>query len=217
MTVKFKKIKAFTLAEVLVSLFIITILVSVVVVNYNASFSSGNIINSQSNLFQNIKLAQSYALSNKSYDNTLPYYWGLQIAEGSSEIIFFADLNNNGQYDLGEADESFGGKTISLSSDIFVNSITWANLSTEVSTSSSEIAISFAAGSSRMDVYDLDQATIIDGLWFIELKDRRSDIGRLIMIESPAMVDSQACSCQEASNYCCTFCDVSSDCQQFDF
>ena len=48
----------FTLVELIISLSIIIVIVSLVVINYNAGFSETNLTNTQNSLYQNIKLIQ---------------------------------------------------------------------------------------------------------------------------------------------------------------
>ena len=65
--------KGFTLVEVIVSLSIIAILLSLLVINFNLGSSYTNLNNSQASIYHNIRLAQSYALSHRSYYDHLPF------------------------------------------------------------------------------------------------------------------------------------------------
>ena len=38
------------------------------------------------------------------------------------------------------------------------------------------------------------------------IKDKKYDIGRLIIIDPPHLIDAQNCSCTEIDIYCCSFC-----------
>ncbi|MDD3711472.1 MAG: prepilin-type N-terminal cleavage/methylation domain-containing protein [Patescibacteria group bacterium] len=193
-----RKIKpAFTLIELSVSLFIIVILVSLVVINYNAGFSGANLINAQNSLFQNIKLAQSYSLSYRSYDDVLPKYWGIYISTSSPDFILFADLNENAVYDEGEADPMLGGRVVNLSVDTEFSYLTF---------DSSAISILFESGTGRMSVYDVDSSAFDNNPWLVELKDKRIDIARIIIITPPADINTDNCSCDDVELYCCSFC-----------
>lgn len=197
MNINRKNKPAFTLVELSVSLFIIVILVSLVVINYNAGFSGANLINAQNSLFQNIKLAQSYSLSYRSYDDVLPKYWGIYISTSSSEFILFADVNENAVYDEGEADPFLGGRVVTLSVDTEVSYLTF---------DSSAISILFESGTGRMFIYDVDNAIFDNNPWLVELKDKRLNIARLILLAPPADVNTENCSCDSADFYCCSFC-----------
>ncbi|HOZ53234.1 MAG TPA: type II secretion system protein [bacterium] len=193
--------KGFTLVELMVSLSIIIVLISLAVINYNIGFSENNLTNAQSISYQNIRLAQSYALSFKSYDDTLPGYWGVYFEKGTSTIILFADLNSNYSYDEGEADILLGGKTISLPKDILIDYISWNSL---------DLNVLFEVGSGRMLTYSSDIGSPDLNYWQIELKDEHYDIGKIISLSSLGKLDVYDCSCDNIEKYCCDFC-VSKD------
>lgn len=193
--------KGFTLVELMVSLSIIIVLVSLVVINYNIGFSENNLTNAQSISYQNIRLAQSYALSYRSYDDVSPSYWGVYFEQGTSSIILFADLNGNYSYDDGEADILLGGKTIALPQDIIIDYISW---------SSSGLNVLFEFGSGRILTYSSDIGSPDLNYWQIELKDEHYDIGKMISLSALGQLDTQDCSCDNIDKYCCNFC-VSKD------
>lgn len=196
----------FTLIEISVSLSIIIILVSLVMVNYNTGFSGINLASGQEKLFQNMKLAQSHALSYRSYNDVLPKYWGVYLVASSSEFYVFADLNENGVYDEGEANPFFGGRDVYLSVD------------TEISgfkPTTSALSVLFESGTGRMFVYDVGLSSFDNNTWLIELKDKRSNLARLIIIDPPAGIDMQNCSCSDASLFCCSFCFLDDPCTSF--
>jgi prepilin-type N-terminal cleavage/methylation domain-containing protein len=197
MNINRKNKPAFTLVELSVSLFIIVILVSLVVINYNAGFSGANLINAQNSLFQNIKLAQGYSLSYRSYDDVLPKYWGIYISTSSPDFFLFADLNENAVYDEGEADPMLGGRVVNLSVDTEFSYLTF---------DSSAISILFESGTGRMFIYDVDSSAFDNNPWLVELKDKRLNIARVILIAPPADVNTEECSCSNADLYCCSFC-----------
>jgi prepilin-type N-terminal cleavage/methylation domain-containing protein len=198
---------AFTLMEISVSLFIIVILLSLVVVNYNAGYSGANLISGQEILFQNMKLAQSQALSYRSYDNILPKYWGVYLEAGSSEFFLFADMNENGVYDVGEANISLGGRQVFLSVDTEINYLSF---------DTSAISVLFESGTGRMFIYDVDSSAFDNNPWLIELKDKRFNMARVIVIDPPTRIEPMTCSCYEATDYCCSFCAGGDPCIDFE-
>jgi type II secretory pathway pseudopilin PulG len=203
--------KGFTLVELVVTLFLIIIILSLSIVNYNAGYSDTNLSNTQNSLYNNIKLIQSYALSNQSYNNTLPYYWGMYIESGATTSILFADLNNNGLHDTGEYDIYKGGKEIVFSPDIKVSNIKILNDS-----SVPDLYIMFESGSGDLYVYNSTSSnpTNVDD-WYIELQDEKFPLGRLLILAYPGMIDSQNCSCDDLSTWCCSFCSSSVSCSNY--
>lgn len=195
--------KGFTLVELMVSLSIIIVLISLTVINYNISFSENNLSNAQSMSYQNIRLAQSYALSFKSYDDILPGYWGIYFEKGTSSIILFADLNSNYIYDDGEADIFLGGKIISLPKDIIIDYISWDG---------SDLSVLFEVGSGKMVTYNSETGTPDIDNWQIELKDSHYDIGKMISLNSLGKLDVYDCSCDNIDKYCCNFCASKDNC-----
>lgn len=195
--------KGFTLVELMVSLSIIIVLVSLVVINYNIGFSENNLTNAQSISYQNIRLAQSYALSYRSYDDVSPSYWGVYFEQGTSSIILFADLNGNYSYDHGEANSFWGGKTIILPRDIIIDYISW---------DSSDLNVLFEVGSGKMITYNSDIGSPDINDWQIELKDINYDIGKIISLNSLGQLDVKDCSCDNIDKYCCDFCPNKDNC-----
>jgi prepilin-type N-terminal cleavage/methylation domain-containing protein len=198
-----KNKKGFTLVELIVSLSIIIILVSLTVINYNIGFSENNLTNAQSMAYQNIRLAQSYALSYRSYNDILPEYWGLYFGKGSSSIIFYADLNGDYEYNEDEADLSLGGKTVLLPKDIVIDYLSW---------NSSGLNVLFEVGSGKMITFNSDIGSPDTDDWQIELKDDNYDIGKIISLNSLGKLDVSDCSCNDIDKYCCNFCPNKDNC-----
>lgn len=206
-----KNKSAFTLVELVVTLSLIIIILSLTVVNYNASYSDTNLSNTQNSLYNNIKLVQSYALSNRAYSNVLPVYWGIYIQSGATSSILFADIDGDGIHDSGEYDINKGGKEIIFSPDIKVSNIKVLN-----SSSVPDLYIMFESGSGDLYVYNSTSSnpTNVDD-WYIELQDEKFPLGRLLILSYPGMIDSQNCSCDALSNWCCSFCSSSVSCSNY--
>ena len=203
--------KGFTLVEMLLTLSLIVIILSLTIVNYNTSYSNTNLNNTQNSLYNNIKLIQSYALSSRSYNNFLPKYWGMYMEVGADSSILFADLNGDGQHNIGEYDVAKGGKNIIFSPDIKITSI--KNNDNELV---ADLYIMFESTSGDLFAYNSTSshpAKIND--WYIELQDEKFPSGRLLILSYPGLLDSENCSCNDLNNYCCSFCPPNSSCLSY--
>jgi prepilin-type N-terminal cleavage/methylation domain-containing protein len=91
---------AFTLLEVLVSLSIIVVILTLSTVNYKRSNSRNAIIFGSYQLAADIRLAESYAASARQY-STDPSWnvWGVNFTTGANQYRIFVDRNFNGFYD----------------------------------------------------------------------------------------------------------------------
>lgn len=194
--------KAFTLIEMMIVLFIVGILSSIVVANYNAGYSTTDLINSQNTIQQNLKLTQSYALNNKPYNGVVPTYWGMNFSAPDQKIYLFADLNGNYLPDTGEMDAVYGGKEIVLPSGLtFRNSF---NIAT--------VTALFTPGSGEMIAYDSDSAALNYLEWRVEISDKHFNIGKVVVFQPGYLIDNASCSCSDASVACCSFCGAGSSC-----
>jgi uncharacterized protein (TIGR02145 family) len=201
-----KKLEAVTLIELVISLFVIIVVSSLFVMNYNASFSGSNMIGSQISLYQSLKTAQMNSLSSKAYGSDFPIYWGVYLEEGGELFKLFADIDGDGEFDEGEADPILGGRDVSLSNDVKISNILWVE-GPDIYGTSSEVSVLFQIFDSKIGVFDLDDSFLdTESTWYIELKDKRFDFANLIIVEPPGRIDIQPCSCNNHLDYCCSFC-----------
>ena len=199
--------KAFTLIEMMIVLFIVGLLSSVIIANYNVGYSTTDLVNSQTTIQQNLKLAQSYALNSKPYNGVVPTYWAMSFLSSSQKIYLFADLNGNYLPDSGETDSVYGAKEISLPSGMtFRNSYAIAT-----------VTALFAPGSGEMVVYDSDSAALNYLEWHLELKDKHFNVGKLVIMKPGYVINSQDCSCADVTKYCCSFCGAGSSCNDIEW
>ncbi|MCU0679877.1 MAG: prepilin-type N-terminal cleavage/methylation domain-containing protein [Planctomycetes bacterium] len=121
----YKNKNAFTLIEVIVSLGIIAVLSTFVVLNYHSINKRNNLTMTSAKILSDFRLAQSYSLGSRSYGDVLPLGgWGLYFdLNTASSYQFFADLNGNGQYDLGEGENTQGAFIKDFPQDITLNAI----------------------------------------------------------------------------------------------
>ncbi len=111
----------FTLAEMIVSVFILALLASIIIANYRAGQKQVNLQNAVNQLASDLRLAQNYTLAGKeeASGNFPQGGWGIHLANGSNAYILFADSNGNYAYDAGE-----GFKTLALPAKTNINALT---------------------------------------------------------------------------------------------
>jgi len=86
--------KGFTLVEMLVVLSIIVIITGIVIFNVGTEQQNSALLRSAQNLSLNLRRAQSFALSSKTYKTVgVPCGWGVHFnGIGSTSYVIFADL-----------------------------------------------------------------------------------------------------------------------------
>lgn len=96
------KQRGFTLIEILVTIFIITVLSGVVVVNQKEGQRTVALTRSAHKLAQDLRGAEEMALVGKTfYDNFPDGGYGIHFINDSNSYIIFADCDNDQQYDEG--------------------------------------------------------------------------------------------------------------------
>lgn len=118
---------AFSLIELIVSMSIIVMLTVLFLANYRDSNKRTDLVMTAQVMVTDIRYAQSNTLGLISYGDTFPPGgWGLYVSSEESlnnRYTIFADLNDNKLYNLGEADESNGGRTIFFPKNIQIKEI----------------------------------------------------------------------------------------------
>lgn len=106
---KDKKQKGFSLLEMLVSVSILGIMLSIFAVNYRGANSKSELVGAAQKMASDIRLMQNYGLSLKKFSptDTEPPAggWGIYINNASTSYVLFADKNTpngNKAYDNGE-------------------------------------------------------------------------------------------------------------------
>ena len=96
--------KAFTILEVLVTLSIITVILTLSMVSYKRANSRNAIVFAAYQVAGDTRLAESYAASARQY-STQPRWnvWGAHFTAGSNQYRIFVDKNFNGFYDAADA------------------------------------------------------------------------------------------------------------------
>lgn len=134
----------FTLVEMIVTLGIIAIVISLGLVNFQATGNSTSTYSSSRDLLvSDIRLAASKALNRERFQSQEPTGWGIEFPPNSPSYTVFADLNGNRSY---EVNEKF--KTVNLNSEVKLN---WQNYTNYYPTS----AVVFNAGDSKTYVNGL--------------------------------------------------------------
>jgi len=117
---------AFSLIELLVSIGIITIITGIFLASYRTANKQAELTRSVSDLSSTYRLALNQSLGLSEYNGDIPEGgWGVHIDLSSdrTSYLLFADENNNGQYDDGEANKESGGRVINTPRDLEIDSI----------------------------------------------------------------------------------------------
>lgn len=98
--------KGFTLLELLVSVFIITMMSGLFLVNYESTNSRTQLINAAQQLASDIRLTQEYSLGSKEYKGAIsPGGWGIRFqsdAANNTYYTIFSDVDEDMAYDAVE-------------------------------------------------------------------------------------------------------------------
>lgn len=122
---KNNKKSGFTLIELLVSFFIIALMTGIFLTNYRQGERQSDLILTAQLLISDIRFAQANALGLVMYEGEIPEGgWGVYFDKNApNEYKIFADEDPNRTYDDGEADESKGGRILSLPNNIEIESL----------------------------------------------------------------------------------------------
>jgi prepilin-type N-terminal cleavage/methylation domain-containing protein len=118
----------FSLAELIISLSIISLLSALFLANYHSSNQRTDLIMTAQTLVTDIRFSQANALGLIKYDGQTPAGgWGVALfsdEQNNGYYLLFADENDDERYNDGEASEALGGRRIDFSPNIFVDQIT---------------------------------------------------------------------------------------------
>lgn len=132
---KLNRINGFTLAELLVSIFIFAIITGMAIANFRGGRRSDNLKVEANALVSNIRRAQSMALAGELYgelpNRAVPpggygLYFDLCVSSPCSYKIFadFPDPNDNGKLGSYQEGEEIGGGTITTAKGIIITALT---------------------------------------------------------------------------------------------
>jgi prepilin-type N-terminal cleavage/methylation domain-containing protein len=123
--------QAFTLIEVIVSLSIMSILVTVFLANYRGADRQAELGFSAQRLVTIIRTAQNNTLGSVEYNGQVPAGgWGfhLDISSSTDDFYIFADLDQDLEMDADEYDVAYGGRRVSLPDGVFLASTTMGDI-----------------------------------------------------------------------------------------
>ncbi|MEI7452081.1 MAG: prepilin-type N-terminal cleavage/methylation domain-containing protein [Candidatus Falkowbacteria bacterium] len=122
------KIKAFTLIELMVTVAIIGVVISMSLAGYSGAEKKSNLDGGMRILSANFNLARSNFLSGLRYGGAIASGgWGIHLDVSSSTYLMFADMNSNGVYDSGEAIVNSGAQAFSLGNGLHFSQINLGN------------------------------------------------------------------------------------------
>lgn len=114
--------KAFTLIEALVVLAIVSLILSIFVISQSQIKKSAALLSSAHLLAQEIRKAREMSLGPTKIGRQYPRGYGIYVNQNPTQVVLFADLNGNNQYDFGEKIEDFSLKEGFISLSIFPSS-----------------------------------------------------------------------------------------------
>lgn len=90
--------RGFTMIEIAITIAIIVIVSVVVYANFNDINNTGEVIAAADKVRNNIRIAQTFTLSGKSFKNKLPVGWGLNFNRSTGYYTIFGDLDGDKRY-----------------------------------------------------------------------------------------------------------------------
>ena len=146
----------FTIIELMVVIAIIVIISAIVIFNVGSQHQNSALLRSAQKLSLDLRLAQSFALSSKTYKTiSVPCGWGLHFnGIGSTNYVIFADLavnpNCSDRDFVRAADGSEDFETVNLESGVNINSLS-GNLS-DVVFNPPDPTVSFTPGQTSTSI-----------------------------------------------------------------
>ncbi|MCF7795408.1 prepilin-type N-terminal cleavage/methylation domain-containing protein [Patescibacteria group bacterium] len=116
----------FSLMELLVSISIIVLITGLFFASYRTANKQAELTRSVSDLSSSYRKALNQTLGLSEFDGAVPEGgWGvhINISVDDTKYYVFADRNNNGQFDDGEASKDSGGETINTPRNINIDNI----------------------------------------------------------------------------------------------
>jgi prepilin-type N-terminal cleavage/methylation domain-containing protein len=116
----------FTLLEVIISLFIITMMAGLFLANYHSTSQNTDLAFAAQQAASELREAQNNSLGSVPYGGSLPAGgWGIHFIKQSNTYLLFADANNNKLYDSSptESDTAKGGRVFVLPANVVVDDI----------------------------------------------------------------------------------------------
>ena len=185
--------KGFTLIELVVSLAVITLLISLFLVNYNSGTRGTELGLAAETISSNIRLAQDSTMGVEQYNGIIPKGgWGVHFDKTSGvPYTLFADLNDDKKYDSGgendEGNVNYGARIFALAPNISINSIKIKNDSGN-QIDINKLDITFVPPDPTTNIYDSEGgATSTDVT--IELKDNISQKTRSISVNFFGLIE----------------------------
>jgi len=175
------KVKGFTIVELLVVIFIISLISSIYLVNYRKGQKDMALLRAANKLAQDIRNTQNLAISAKECQpcgGKVPFGYGLYLEQSTNSYFIYADTypgspaTGNGKYDSGNDVKI---ETFNLETGIYIKQISLSPLSVNFSPPDPKITI---GGESN-----LTDATIILALTSDSLKTKTVYINKAGLVD----------------------------------
>jgi prepilin-type N-terminal cleavage/methylation domain-containing protein len=149
----FRQQAGFTIMEMVTVIFIISLLSTIVIVDYGVANKKNNVILGAQNLISDVHRAQSYSLSGKNFGNS--DIWGIHLQTASTSYTLFTDVDGDG-FRKGDNSENF--QVVDLPKGVKIKNIDSGSSSTVVFIPPSPITVisSSTISSSTITISDLD-------------------------------------------------------------
>ena len=176
--------KGFTLIELVVSLAVITILISLFLANYRNGSRGTELNLAAETLATDIRSAQDSTMGVEQYNGVVPKGgWGVHFDKTVSAYTLFADLNADKTFNSGGANDEgnvgYGARVFTLPANVTIDSISLKNNNNYVS--ANKVDITFVPPDPITNIYNSDSsATSTDVI--IVLKDGISQSTKSISV-----------------------------------
>jgi len=179
-----KEIKAgFTLAEMLVSVFIIVTIASLFIANYNSVNKRTDLIMSAQKLVADIHYAQNNTLGLVEYNGSVPNGgWGLNLEKGTSTYVIFADLNAPGELGYMEYDNNdegqigYGARVTDLGENVEISSLVTGVMG---ETENPQVNVTFLPPDPQTNIYNGNETSTV---LTIVLREKRNSTTKTIRV-----------------------------------
>lgn len=192
-TIKSKKLLAFSLIEMVVSMAVIMFVSVIFISNYRVTNRRTDLIMTAQSLVADLHATQNQALGLAKYGSIVPAGgWGISFDKGAGSYSIFADLNEPGSEGYMKMDKTtelegnFGAREVFFNGEIRIEEMKVFRGTNEYSTD--KLNISFLPPDPRTNIFNVN--TNASGTAAtIELRELGSDSGKIIRINFLGLIE----------------------------